>query len=140
MKLVLGPIAGWAQQRDGLSLMTSQTSQNIVELVHRVDDVGAYVQRHALGALSHGGVGDLGPRGSFSPRELVEEFSGPDDRQVGGFGQPKDYFPQLHQLCVAHLCGEVPTRDHHAHRRKSCPNRSKVKERTHTDPASCSPA
>jgi hypothetical protein len=63
--------------------MTSYASQNIVEVGQSFDDVGALVQHHALGALSHGGVGDLGPRGSSSPRELVEDFGGPDDGQVG---------------------------------------------------------
>ena len=87
MKLVLGPSAKRTQQRDSLALMTNFASQDFVELIHGFDTEGALVQHHALDALSHGGVGDLGPRWSSGPRESVEDFGGPVDGQVSGFGQ-----------------------------------------------------
>lgn len=94
--------------------MSPHAGEDVIEGADGFSDVWALVQHDALGALSHGGVGDFGARGDAFLGEYVEHLSGPDDRQVGGFADPENFFLHFSQSLVAAFDGEVAAGDHDA--------------------------
>jgi hypothetical protein len=102
------------QQRPLLGLVLLHAPQDVVQRAHRVQDVRALVEHHALGAPAHRRVGDLGARGHAGLGQRLQHLGGPDHRHVRGLAGPQDLLLHLGHALVAALHGEVAARDHHA--------------------------
>ena len=74
--------------------MRLHSQQNVGERGDGLQDVRALVEHHALGALSHCRIGDLGARRLAPLGQVLQHLGGPDDRQVCCLGQPQDLLLQ----------------------------------------------
>lgn len=69
--------------------MVGHSLQNIVQRLDGLDDVQALVEHHALGALTHGSVGDLRARRYAFLGQMFQDLRRPDDGQMRRFAKPQ---------------------------------------------------
>ena len=98
--------------------MTRHTTQDVVKDDDGRVDVRPFVQHHALGALGHGRVRNLGSRGLAGAGQVVEDLGRPDHGQMSRLAQPQDLLLKLGEPLVPRLHGQVTAGDHHAHARR----------------------
>jgi hypothetical protein len=102
-----------AQHRLFLGLMGLHARQDVIERAQRRDDEWRpLVQHHALSSVTHGSVGNLGPRRKALPRKRVQNLSRPDHRDVSGLADPQDLLLNFGQPFEAALDGQIAPRDH----------------------------
>ena len=100
-----------------LALVSRHPSEDVIQEDDGLIDVRSLVQHHALGSLPHSRIGDLSPRRAAGAGEFVQDFGGPDDREVCGFRKPEDFLLHFRQALVAGFHGEVSSGDHDADER-----------------------
>ncbi len=92
--------------------MTGHASENIVEHDDGIVDMGSFVEHDALGPLAHRCISNFCSRRLAGASKLVEDFSCPDDREVGGLTEPEDLFLYFGKALVTDLDGQVSPGDH----------------------------
>lgn len=102
-----------------LFLMRLHALENVSEHAHGGNGVGAFVEHDALGTLAHGRVGDFRARRDSFLGQTLENLRRPDDRGVGGFADPENFFLNLGQALIAALDGQIAAGNHDAKRARS---------------------
>ena len=98
--------------------MAMHPAEDVVQHVDRLHHVRPLVEHHALRAVGHRRVGNLGARRQAVLRQALEHLRRPDHRHVRGFAQPQDLLLHFGQPLEATFDGEIATRDHHAAARR----------------------
>jgi hypothetical protein len=86
---------------------------------HRLSDVGALVEHHALGAHRHRGVGDLGARRHARCARSCRAPAWPRSPARGRLRTATGSPPAARRGARSRLDRQVAARDHHAERRRS---------------------
>jgi hypothetical protein len=97
-----------------LGLVCLHPLENIVEYAHRLMDVRPLVEHYALGAVSHGSIGDFRTRRRTLLGQIFEHLGRPDCRAVRSLADPENLLLCLGQALVATFDRQIPSRNHHS--------------------------
>ncbi len=77
-------------------------------------DVRPFIEHDALGPFAHGGVGNFSSRREALFDQVFKDLGRPNDRHVGSFADPHDFFLKFCQAPIADFNGQVTAGNHDA--------------------------
>ncbi len=95
-------------------MMSLHASEDVRKNANSRDEVGSFIQHDAFGALTHGGIGNLRPRGNAFFCKSFQNLCGPNYGNVSGFADPKNFLLDLRQALIATFDREITAGNHNA--------------------------
>lgn len=99
-----------------LMLVLFHPQQDIRQGCDGFYDVRPFIEHDAFGPFAHGGVGNFSSRRKAFFDQIFKDLSRPNDRHVGRFTDPHNFFLQFCQAPIADFNGQIPAGNHDAQR------------------------